>query len=266
MSSRKKYFFASDFHLGLSAKTVSEDRERKIIRWLTSIQSEAKSIFLVGDLFDFWFEYKTTVPKGYVRFLGKLAELKDAGIDIFIFTGNHDLWMRDYFPKELNIPVYHKPIIKEIEGKKFMIGHGDGLGPKDKGYKILKKVFTNPFCKWAFRQIHPDFGIRLANYFSKKSRYAQKPEEHKLKNLEDEWLYLYAREKAKNTDINYFVFGHRHLPLDIEIKKDCRYLNLGDWLDYFTYAVYDGKKMEIKIFENEHDSFPVYVHTLAGKS
>ena len=166
--SAKKIFFASDFHLGADAKLSSRDRERQLVRWLDKIAPEAAAIYLVGDLFEFWFEYNSVIPKGYTRFLGKLAALRDQNIPIYAFTGNHDLWMRGYFEEELGIPVYKSPIQIEINGKRFFIGHGDGLGPDDIGYKIMKKIFIWPPNQWFYKWVHPDWGVLLARFFSKK--------------------------------------------------------------------------------------------------
>lgn len=244
----KKIFFASDFHLGAPDEKSSKEREDKIIRWLGEIESEAKAIFLVGDIFDFWFEYEKVVPKGFIRFLGKIAELRRKNIPIFFFTGNHDLWMHDYFTQELNIPVYHHPIELTIENKKILVGHGDGLGPGDRQYKILKKIFTNPFCQWLFKWLHPDIGMRLAHKWSLKSRITNlKKKEHEFKG-DNEWLWAYCQQVEKNTHFDYYVFGHRHLPLDLPVGKNSRYYNLGEWVNQYTYGVFDGEKFEIKTF------------------
>ena len=249
---KKKTYFASDFHLGVDARCSSQERERQLLRWLEQIRSDAEAIYLVGDVFDFWFEYKTVVPKGYVRLLGKLAELRDQGIPIYFFIGNHDMWMFKYFEEELDIPTYRAPIIREIQGKTFYIGHGDGLGPGDYGYKFIKKVFANPICQFLFERLHPNFGIWLANFWSGKSRDSQTVEV-KFYGPEDEWLLVYANQKLDTTPADYFVFGHRHLPIDCTLKNGkSRYINLGDWLNFNSYAVFDGDNLEIKFFENEH--------------
>ncbi|BDS14064.1 UDP-2,3-diacylglucosamine diphosphatase [Aureispira anguillae] len=247
----KKIYFASDFHLGAPTFEASQKRELKILRWLRSIEHNAEAIFLVGDIFDFWFEYKTVVPKGAIRLLGKLAELSDRGIEIHFFVGNHDIWMFDYFPKELGIQVHHQPLQIELKGKQFFIAHGDGLGPNDYGYKRLKKIFTNRLCQWLFRWFHPDLGIRLANYSSSSSRSAQKEPEYFL-GLDKEWLLLYANYKLKQLpQTDFFIFGHRHLPLDILLdNQQSRYLNLGEWFGYCTYVEFDGQNLELKAFEN----------------
>ena len=246
-SENKKIYFASDQHLGAPTPKASLPREKKFVAWLDTIKEDAGTIFLLGDLFDFWFEYKTVVPKGFVRVLGKLAELKDAGIDIYFFVGNHDLWMRDYFQKELNIPVFHKPQEFDINGKIFLIGHGDGLGPSDHGYKRMKKVFTFPFFKWLFRWLHPDIGVRLGHYFSVKNKLISGDEDARFLGEENEWLAQYCRKKLTEKHYDFFVFGHRHLPLEIELNNNSTYINLGDWIQYFTYGEF-MKTFKLKEF------------------
>ena len=246
-SENKKIYFASDQHLGAPSPKASLPREKKFVAWLDTIKEDAGTIFLLGDLFDFWFEYKTVVPKGFVRVLGKLAELKDAGIDIYFFVGNHDLWMRDYFQKELNIPVFHKPQEFDINGKIFLIGHGDGLGPSDHGYKRMKKVFTFPFFKWLFRWLHPDIGVRLGHYFSVKNKLISGDEDARFLGEENEWLAQYCRRKLTEKHYDFFVFGHRHLPLEIELNNNSTYINLGDWIQHFTYGEF-MKTFKLKEF------------------
>lgn len=245
----KKIYFASDNHLGAPTPAESHPRELKFVQWLDTIKADAAAIFLLGDLFDFWFEYKTVVPKGFTRTLGKLAELTDSGIPIYYFVGNHDLWMHDYFVKELNIPVFHKPQEFELNGRSFLIGHGDGLGPGDKGYKRMKKVFTNPVAKWFFRWLHPDIGVRLAQYLSVKNKLISGAEDVTFLGEENEWLILYAKRKLETRQYDYFVFGHRHLPMEINLNPNSVYFNLGDWISHYTYAVFDGKKMELKRYD-----------------
>ncbi len=249
----KKTYFVSDLHLGVGARVSSIERERQFVRWLDIAAKDAEAIYLIGDIFEFWFEYSTVIPKGYARFFGKIAELRDAGVPIYFFTGNHDIWMFDYFEKEFGIPTYRKPITKTIQGKTFFIGHGDGLGPDDIGYKLMKKVFTNPFCQWLFERIHPNFGIRLANYWSGKSREVKYLKRRDWLGANKEWLVAYCERKiTQNTDIQYFVFGHRHLPIDFTLKnKSTKYINTGDWLNYNSYAFFDGEKMQIAFFETE---------------
>jgi UDP-2,3-diacylglucosamine hydrolase len=204
----------------------------------------------LGDIFDFWFEYKTVVPKGYTRLLGTIAHLSDSGIPIHFFTGNHDMWSFTYFQEELGVKLYKEPILKEIDGKKFFLGHGDGLGPGDKGYKFIKKIFSNKFCQWLFAQMHPNIGIGLANYFSRKSRMANAQTDEVFLGENEEWLVQFCKDYlSKNPPVDYFIFGHRHLPLDIRLEKGARYINLGEWVKYNSYAVFDGKELELKFFE-----------------
>lgn len=247
----KKIYFASDNHLGAPTAAESRPRERRFVQWLDSIKADAGAIFLLGDLFDFWFEYGTVVPKGFVRVLGKLAELRDSGIPIYFFVGNHDLWMDDYFETELEIPVYRSPLPFQCAGKRFLVGHGDGLGPGDKGYKRMKKVFTNPFCKWLFRWLHPDIGVRLAQYLSVKNKLISGDEDVHFLGEDKEWLVQYCKRKLQTTHYDYFLFGHRHLPMTIKVGENSTYINTGDWIQYFTFAVFDGK--ELKLLEQTED-------------
>ncbi|AJH13467.1 UDP-2,3-diacylglucosamine diphosphatase [Myroides odoratimimus] len=235
----KSIYFASDQHFGAPTREKSLPREELFLQWLREKEDDMGALFILGDLFDFWFEYKTVVPKGFVRILGKLAEIKDRGIPVFFFVGNHDLWMDDYFQTELGIPVYHEPKVFDINGKKFFIGHGDGLGPGDMGYKRMKKVFTNPFSKWLFRWLHPDIGVRLGSYLSVKNKLISGDEDIKFLGEDNEWLILYAKRKLETTHYDYFVFGHRHLPMIIDLNDQSKYINLGDWINYFTYGKYD---------------------------
>lgn len=243
-------YFASDQHFGAPSPALSKPREQLLIEWLDSIKPTAGALFLLGDLFDFWFEYGTVVPKGFVRILGKLAEFTDAGIPVYYFVGNHDLWMHGYFEEELQIPVFHTPQEFTFNGKTFLIGHGDGLGPGDLGYKRMKKVFTNPVAKWLFRWLHPDLGVKLAQYLSVKNKLISGEEDIKFLGEDNEWLVQYCRRKLEEKHRDFFVFGHRHLPLDIDLGQGARYLNLGDWITYFTYARFDGKEMQLLSFKS----------------
>ncbi len=245
----KKVYFASDNHLGAPTAEQSLPREKKFVAWLDEIKHDAAAIFLLGDLFDFWFEYKTVVPKGFTRTLGKLAEISDSGIPITYFVGNHDLWMQGYFEEELNIPVFHEPQQYEINGSSFLIGHGDGLGPGDIGYKRMKKLFTNPVAKWFFRWMHPDIGVRLAQYFSVKNKLISGDDDAKFLGEDKEWLVQYAKRKLEIRYYDYFVFGHRHLPLEIDLNGNSKYVNLGDWIQFYTYAVFDGEKLLLEEYK-----------------
>ncbi|HRN93434.1 MAG: UDP-2,3-diacylglucosamine diphosphatase [Chitinophagales bacterium] len=245
-----RIYFASDLHLGTPDFASSKQREAVFIQWLKTVAVDADEIFLVGDIFDFWHEYETVVPKGFVRLQGKIAALCDSGIPVHIFTGNHDLWMHGYLERELGATVHYKPIEREWNGKKFFIGHGDGLGPDDKGYKRMKKLFTNPLAQFAFRWLHPDIGMKLGSYFSKKSRFGNgEIAEEKFLGEAREWLVQYCKRKLTNAHFDYFIFGHRHLPLQIQLNEKSTYINLGDWIHHNSYAVFDGDKTELKFFK-----------------
>lgn len=246
----KKIYFSSDNHLGAPTADASLPREKKFVRWLDSIKHDAAAIFLLGDLFDFWFEYKTVVPKGFVRVLGKLAEMADTGISIHFFVGNHDLWMLDYLEKEVGIKVHYQPKEFTFNDRLFFIGHGDGLGPEDKGYKRMKKIFINPFFQWCFRWLHPDLGMRLGHYLSVKNKLISGEEDAIFLGEDKEWLAQYAKRKYNEKARDYFVFGHRHIPLDIAINDQARYINLGDWITHFTYAEFSESTMALKKWEN----------------
>jgi UDP-2,3-diacylglucosamine hydrolase len=246
---KTKIYFISDFHLGVPDYEKSLEREKKIVRWLEMVRKDAAEIYILGDIFDFWFEYKHAIPKGFIRLQGKLAELSDSGIKLHYFTGNHDMWVFDYFPKEIGMTLYRAPVQREINGKKFFIGHGDALGPGDHGYKFIKKVFANKFCQWLFARIHPNLGIGIANYFSRKSRYATGDYDEKYLGDDKEFLVVFANETLKKQYFDYFIFGHRHLALDINVGEKSRYVNLGDWIKYFTYGEFDGVSLELKKFE-----------------
>ncbi|WP_306640187.1 UDP-2,3-diacylglucosamine diphosphatase [Sanyastnella coralliicola] len=241
----KKIYFASDFHLGIPNEEESLKREKRIVQWLTDIAPTAHEIFLVGDIFDFWFEYKHAIPRGYTRLLGKIAELTDSGIPVHVFTGNHDMWMFDYLPKELGVTIFRDPISRSWNGKRFYIGHGDGLGPGDHGYKFIKKVFRNKLCQWLFARLHPNFGIAMANFWSRSSRKAGEEKDKVFLGDENEWLVIYSNEILETEDYDHFVFGHRHLPLEIKLNKGAKYTNLGDWISHYTYGEFDGQEMRL---------------------
>ena len=242
----KKVYFASDNHLGAPTMEASLPREKKFVAWLDKIKDDATAIFLLGDLFDFWFEYKRVIPKGFTRTLGKLAEISDSGIPIYYFVGNHDLWMNGYFEDELNIPVFYKPQEFTFNETTLLIGHGDGLGPGDKGYKRMKKVFTNGFCKWLFKWLHPDIGVKLAQYLSVKNRLISGEEDVKFLGEDNEWLVQYCRRKEAEQHRDYYIFGHRHLPMEIDIANNSKYINLGDWITYYTYAEFSNTAISLK--------------------
>ena len=246
-------YFLSDFHLGAPNAMSSIEREKKLVQFLDTIIPQAKEIFILGDLFDFWFEYKYVVPKGYTRILGKLAQITDSGIPVHFFVGNHDMWMKDYFKKELNIEVYFEPAFFERNGLSLFIGHGDGLGPGDKGYKRLKKIFRNPVCQYLFGKLPPAWGIGLANYFSRRSRALTGGHESRFYGVENEWLITYCKEVLQSQKVDYFIFGHRHLPMDISLSTHSRYINLGDWIDYYTYATLTNTNISLQSFTGNND-------------
>ena len=266
----KKLYFASDFHLASHHGERGRERERAVLRWLDQAATDAQAIFLLGDLFDFWFEYRRVVPKGFVRFLGRLAALREAGIDCYAFTGNHDLWLADYFPQELGIPVCRQPTRLEVRpvnappehpATSFLIGHGDGLGPGDWAYRrVLKPVFANGFMRWAFRWLHPDLGVWLAHRWSSQSR-ASQATPRAFGRADDEWILQHCKAVESQQHHDYYVFGHRHLPLDLPVNSRSRYLNLGEWFTARTYGLYDGKQLTLNRFEN-----PVSSHLSTGNA
>jgi len=242
----KKVYFASDFHLGVNGKHSSFEREKIIINWLEEIKPTAHCVFLVGDIFDFWFEYKHAIPKGFVRFQACIAKMVDEGIPVYVFSGNHDMWMFDYLEKELGVTIFHQTQVFEFNNHVFYIGHGDGLGPKDFIYKFLKLFFRSALCQWLFARIHPNLGIGFAKWWSGKSRLSHTETEEKFKG-DDEWLLIYCTEQEQIKHHDYYIFGHRHLPLDLKIGNNgARYINLGEWVNFYTYASYDGKNLDLK--------------------
>ena len=245
----KNIYFLSDFHLGVPDHASSLKREKCIVRFLSEIKEDAAAIFIVGDLFDFWYEYKKVVPKGFVRILGKMAELTDSGIPLYFFVGNHDMWMSGYFEKELNIPVYYEPKDFEFNGKKFLIGHGDGLGPGDNGYKFLKKIFRNKACQWLFGLLPPYIGMGIAHRSSKSSRAATGQDDAQFLGEDKEWLISYCKEVLHQKHYDFFIFFHRHLPIDFSLVVCSLYINLCVWLRYNSYAVFNGQHIELKYFE-----------------
>ena len=244
----KKIYFASDFHLGVPNHAESLDREKKIVSWLESIRKDAHSIYLLGDIFDFWFEYAHSIPKGFVRLQGKLAELRDSGILIYFFTGNHDMWMFDYFPTELGIPIYREPILLNIGNQKLIVGHGDGLGSGETSYKILKWFFNSKTCQWLFARLHPNLGMSIAKYWSRQSRINNTKVEEKFRGEEKEYLFVWCRDQEQKAHHDFYILGHRHLPLDLKVGSSSRYINIGEWVHHTTFCVYDGSNAELKTF------------------
>ena len=250
---RQKIYFASDFHLGIPDHDSSLEREKKLVAWLEMASADAAEIFLMGDLFDFWFEYKTAIPRGYARLLGKLAEITDAGIPVHLFRGNHDMWAFDYLNKELHIQIHREPEFREFSGKYFYLAHGDGLGPGDHGYKFIKRVFANPFNQWLFRQLHPDLGIRMALFWSRKSRSVNIEKEKRVQDINlkliRQRITVHSMEMVRqHPELDFLIYGHYHYPLDTQLTDKARQLVLGDWITHFTYAVFDGENLELRNF------------------
>ena len=242
MIEKTNIYFVSDAHLGAPGLKSSFEREKLLINWLTEVSADAKEIYLLGDIFDFWFEYKRLAPRGYTRLLCKLADITEAGIPVYFFTGNHDMWVFDYLPLETGVTVCREPVEREYNGKKFYIAHGDGLGPFDKKYKLLKACFKSKFCQWLFQRFHPNFSFWIAHSWSSNSR-----KKHYLPDkpdYEEEWLVRYSRMVLQKKHIDHFVFGHRHIPYQYKLNENSMITNLGDWLINFTYAVFDGENMK----------------------
>ncbi|RXF71711.1 UDP-2,3-diacylglucosamine diphosphatase [Arcticibacter tournemirensis] len=245
---RNKIYFASDFHLGVPDYSKSRQREALIVQWLDSIKEDAAELYLVGDIFDFWFEYKKAVPRGFIRFLGKLAELSDKGVKITMFKGNHDMWMFGYLTQEMGVTIVSDELIIDRRGKKFYIHHGDGLGPGDAKYKILKKIFRSSICQWLFARIHPNLGMAIALGWSGHSRLKNMKKEVFL-GEDREWLVDYSKKILQKEHFDYFIYGHRHLPLDIKLGESSRYINLGEWINYYSYAVFDGNELKLQYYK-----------------
>ena len=241
---KKNIYFASDFHLGLE-ETNSHYREKIIIQWLSNIEKDAKSIYLLGDIFDFWFEYKKVVPKGFIRFLAKIADLIDKGTEIHLFVGNHDLWLKDYLSTEIGLIIHHKPILINVHSKRIFIGHGDGLGDGDYFYKFLRTVFTSNISQWLFTRLHPNLAFTIAHKWSRRSR---RVEENRFISEEKEILLGYCRKIQKINPVDYYIFGHRHLPLKLKVDEKSKYYNTGDWINHFSYIVLKDGKLSAKKF------------------
>ena len=246
-------YFASDFHLGAPNYHESRKRENRIVSWLNFIEPTCGELFLMGDIFDFWFEYGKVIPKGFVRLQGKLAQMADKGIKIWFFKGNHDMWVNDYFTKEIGLEIISDELIIERSGKKFYLHHGDGLGPGDGKYKILRKIFRNQFCQWLFSVLPPKIGMFVANGWSNKSKKLSAKRVPIFRG-DNELLAIFAREQLEKAHYDYFIFGHRHLPLDLKLPNNSRYINTGEWMTYSSYAVFNGKDLELAYYK------PLSVH------
>ncbi len=249
LKNKQYIFFVSDVHLGVPNDQESFEREQLFVKWLEEIYPVCSKLFLLGDIFDFWFDYDKVIPKGFVRVLAAIAKFTDNGKEVHYFKGNHDMWLNGYFAKELNLIIHSNTYTFKENNVSFFVGHGDGKGPKDYKYKILKKIFRNPLSQWFFKWLHPDIGIRLANIWSKKSRVSESNTENTYLDKENEWLYLYSKKKNEEKPYNYFIFGHRHIPLTIKIDEKAEYINLGDWIQHKSYAVFDGKNTTLQYYK-----------------
>ena len=247
---KKNVYFLSDAHLGSRAIPHGRMQERRLVRFLDSIKDKASAVYFLGDMFDFWFEYKLVVPKGYTRFLGKVSELTDNGVEVHFFTGNHDIWCGDYLEKECGVIMHRKELTTEIYGKVFFLAHGDGLGDKDKKFRFLRWLFHNKVAQTLFASIHPrwavDFGLNWAKHSRMKRVDGKEPP---YMGEDREYLVLYAKEYLEtHPEINYFIFGHRHIELDLMLRRNSRLMILGDWINFFSYAVFDGEHMFLEEF------------------
>jgi UDP-2,3-diacylglucosamine hydrolase len=255
MEAGRRIYFLSDFHLGIPDHARSLERERRITTFLELAARDAAEMHVLGDMFDMWFEWGKTVPRGYVRLLGKLADLNDRGIPLHLYVGNHDMWIFDYVPLETGMVLHREEVAREWGGKKFLIGHGDGLGPGDHGYKFIKRVFRNPVCQWLFARLHPNLAMSIAEFWSGRSRLKSYENDRKWLGEDNEWLVQHCRAMLRAEHRDFFIYGHRHLPIDIPVGEESRYVNLGDWITHFTYAVFDGN--ELRLMKRAADDGPL---------
>lgn len=254
MPEKSRIYFASDLHLGMHPLEESRVRERYFIEWLEEIRQDAKELWLLGDIFDYWFEYSKVVPRGFTRFLGTLASLADQGVEIHIFPGNHDVWLFDYLPDEIGLTIHQTTMIKTWGKCRFMLGHGDGLLKSDRSYRLLQAIFKSKILQWFYARIHPNGSSSFAQWWSRKSRIktgAYVP----FLGPEKEHQVIYAKKiLEKQPDIDYFIFGHRHVPFQIQISPSSQVVCLGDWIQNFTYAVFDGEELHLKKFYEDRGS------------
>lgn len=253
-SSPKKIYFASDAHLGARFHQDPLVVEKKLVRWLDSIKEDALAIYFLGDMFDYWYEYKYVAPKGFTRFLGKLAELSDSGIEIHIFIGNHDIWMFDYLPNEIGAVIHRDVLTVDLLGKRFFLGHGDEVDYRSKAFRFIRALFRNKFCQWLYAGIHPrwTFGFALGWSLNSRKSGLAKEGAQEYKGESNEYMVLFAKEYLRShPDINFFIFGHRHIMLDLMLSRTARLLIAGDWMTLFSYIVWDGENLVLEQFEAE---------------
>ncbi len=253
MIEKGKIYFISDVHLGAHALSNNYQREMLFAKWFDDINNDVQELYLMGDIFDFWWEYKKVVPRGFTRILGRIANLTDRGIPVHFFPGNHDLWVFDYLPSELGVIVHKNEIVREIRGKKFFLAHGDGLDAEDVGYIRLKKIFTNSKLQWLFSRLHPNFAFNIAHKWSKSSRIAKFDSEEEF-NINNDGMYKFAQSFLNQEPIDYFIFGHRHQMVNEPLNENARFVLLGDWIKNFSYGVFDGDKFELKKYNDIAES------------
>ena len=249
-----KIYFVADAHLGSLAYNDKLNSEKKLVRWMDSIKADCEALYLLGDMIDFWFEHKLVVPKGYARFFGKIAEFTDSGIPVYWFTGNHDIWLFNYVQKELGVIVYNDALEIVLHGKKFYMAHGDGLGDPSLQFRILRKIFHNRFCEILFGTLHPRLSIGFGLAWAKRSRLKREKEPEVYLGEDNEYLIQFAKAhavKSRENAADFYVFGHRHILLDLMISSKSRVIILGDWIHHFSYGEFDGKDFRLKIFEKE---------------
>lgn len=251
----KNIYFISDAHLGSRAISHQRRQERRLVRFLDEVKDKASAVYMLGDMFDFWFEYRRVVPQGFTRFLGKVSELTDAGVEVHFFTGNHDIWCWDYLQQECGCIIHHGPQTLSLGDKTFYLAHGDGLGYTTRGFRLIRGIFHNKVCQWLFRWLHPDLGMAFGLNWAKHSRLKHESYdgvhagEPPYKGENREPLVIFAKDYLKtHPDVNYFLFGHRHIELDLQLTRTARMLILGDWVTQFTYAVYDGENMFLESY------------------
>ena len=245
MAENGQIFFASDFHLGLQTGSPPVEREKKVVGWLNTIAPEANEIYLLGDIFDYWWEYKLVVPRGFTRFLGTVAAITDSGIPVHFFTGNHDMWVGDYLSTECGITIHTTPFTTVFNGKKFFLAHGEGLGTRSTGYKILLSIFHNKLLRVLYAALHPSIGVGIGHRWSLNSRLA-KGIMNEFLGEEQEDLIRYAKAVLENDNIDYFIFGHRHLAITYKMKQEVEIVFLGDWIKNGSYAEWDGNSLTFK--------------------